>query len=120
MTLLVTCSCFRCHDSCIRYASVLKGSADYLNKKREPVIHPIKYLYPVELSLTHEYKIPLSPVDNLPVESAPDPDVSEDSIIDPDVQGSAIVSAESDSVSPVLISQRGTHITPCSMLLCKL
>ena len=87
--------------------SVLKGSADYLNKKCEPEIHPIKHLYPVELSLTYDYKIPLAPMKN-----APDTDISEDSIIEPDMQGSAIVSTESDSASPVLISRRGRHIRP--------
>ena len=80
------------HDGCIRSASVLKGSADYLSKKREPKIHPVKHLYPVELSLTHEYTIPITSVDNLPVEIAPDPDVSEDIIVEPDMQGPAIVS----------------------------
>ena len=73
------------HDGCIRSASVLKGSADYLTKKREPKIHPVKHLYPVELCLTHEYTVPLPPLDNLPEEISPDLDVSEDSVFESDV-----------------------------------
>ena len=83
-----------------------------MSKKREPEIHPVKHLYPVELSLTHEYTIPITSVDNLPMEIAPDPDVSEDSVIEPDMQGSAIVSPKSDSASPMLQSQRGRIIRP--------
>ena len=98
------------HDGCIRSASVLKGSADYLNKKREPEIHPVKHLYPVELSLTHEYTIPLPTADNLPVEIAPEPDVNEDSILEPDVQGSTMVCPESEIASSTQQSRRGRII----------
>ena len=81
---------------------MLKGSADYLKKKREPEIHPVSHLYPVELSLTHEYKTPLPSVDNLPVESAPNPDVNNevnnDAIIEPDLQGSENIRIEADGL----------------------
>ena len=100
------------HDGCIRSASVLKGSADYLNKKSEPEIHPIKHLFPVELNLTHEYTIPLPTGDTLLEEFAPDPDVSEDSIVEPDVQGSATVSPESETASLTQQSRRGRIIRP--------
>ena len=49
----------RGHDGLVRFAKVLKGCADYLSRKREPEVHPISHLYPLELSLTHEYKVPL-------------------------------------------------------------
>ena len=66
------------HDVCIRSVSVLKGSADYLSKKREPKIHPVKHLYPVELSITHEGTTPKNSIDNPHVETNPDLDVCED------------------------------------------
>ena len=52
----------RGHDGIARSASVLKVSADYLTRKREPEVHPISHLYPLELSLTHEYRTPLPKV----------------------------------------------------------
>ena len=98
------------HDGCIRSALVLKGSADYLSKKREPEIHPVKHLYPVELSLTHEYTVPLPTADNLSEEIVPVPDVYEDSILEPDVQGSAMVCPESEIASTIQQSRRGRII----------
>ena len=100
------------HDGCIRSASVLKGSADYLNKKREPEIHPIKHLFPVELNLTHEYAVSLPNNDTLLEEFAPAQDVNEDSIVEPDVQGSATVSPESETASSPQQSRRGRIIRP--------
>ena len=100
------------HDGCIRSASVLKGSADYLTKRCEPEIHPVKHLYPMELSLTHEYTVPLPPLDSLPEEIAPAPDVMEDSVFESDVQGSVIASPESDSIPQVLRNRRGRIIKP--------
>ena len=98
------------HDGCIRSASVLKGSADYLSKKREPEIHPVKHLYPVELSLTHEYTKPLATHYNLPVEIVTDLDVFEDRILEPDVQGSAIVCLESEIATSTQQSRWGRII----------
>ena len=100
------------HDGCIRSALVLKGSADYLTKRREPEIHPVKHLYPVELSLTHQYTVPLPSVDNPPVEISPDPDVREDSAFESEVQDSVIASTESDSAPQVLRNRRGRVIRP--------
>ena len=81
-----------------------------MSKKREPEIHPVKHLYPVELSLTHKCTIPKTSIDNLHVETTPDLDVSEDSVVEPDVQDPAIVSPKSDSASPMLQSRRGRII----------
>ena len=56
----------RGHDGLVRSAKVLKGCANYLSRKRDPEVHPIKHLYPLELSLTHEYNIPLPTIADLP------------------------------------------------------
>ena len=56
----------RGHDGLVRFAKVLKGCADYLSRKREPEVHPISHLYPLELSLTHKYKVPLPTIADLP------------------------------------------------------
>ena len=100
------------HDGCIRSALVLKGSADYLSKKREPEIHPVKHLYPVELSLTHQYAVPIPSKDSPPMEIVPGTDVREDSVFDTDVQDSVIVDTESDSAPAVLRNRRGRVIRP--------
>ena len=88
----------------------MKGSADYLSKKREPEIHPVKHLYPVELSITHEGTTPKISIDNPHVETNPDLDVCEDSVVEPDVQDPVVVSPKSDSASSVLQSRRGRII----------
>ena len=98
------------HDGCIRSALVLKGLADYLGKKREPEIHPVKHLYPVELSLTHDYTVPQPIANDLSEEVVPVPDVNEDSILEPDVQDSAIVCPESEIASTLQQSRRGRII----------
>ena len=59
------------HDGKVRSATVLKGSADYLKRKREPEVHPVNHLYPLELSLTHEYRSSLPDVEIVPEDINP-------------------------------------------------
>ena len=56
----------RGHDGKIRSATVLKGTSDYLRRKREPEVHPVSHLYPLELSLTHDHRTPLPDDERLP------------------------------------------------------
>ena len=57
---------------------MLKGSADYLKRKREPEVHPVNHLYPLELSLTHEYRtaLPIQTTEILPEDIDPELDFS--------------------------------------------
>ena len=71
-------------DGRIRSARVLKGSSDYDRRKREPEIHPINHLFPLELNLTHEFQnLDTSDLDLLPDQVPPDLDFSgyEDELI---------------------------------------
>ena len=101
----------RGHDGKVRSASVLKGSADYLKHKREPEIHPISHLYPLELSLTHEYRTTLPDVSSLPVEIAPEVDfrqseeVSNDTLVEPALEHSENVPIGTAVMEPNLISE---------------
>ena len=96
----------RGHNGIARSASVLKGSADYLTRKREPEVHPISHLYPLELSLTHEYRTPLPTIANLPEDIDPGLDFSNSEEICDDVfDASDSVALELDEVQePVLES----------------
>ena len=60
------------HDGKIRSATVLKGTADYLKRKREPEVHPVSHLYPLELSITHDFKSPLPEDERLPDDVDPE------------------------------------------------
>ena len=64
------------HDGKIRSATVLKGSADYLRRKREPEVHPVNHLYPLELNLTHEYRSSLPDIEVVPEDVNPNLDFS--------------------------------------------
>ena len=92
------------HDGKSWSAAVLKGSADYLSRKREPEVHPISHLYPLELSLTHEYCTSLPTIDNLPEEIDPALDFSNtENSHDDLVDESDLVALELDGVEePVL------------------
>ena len=93
-------SVFKGHDGKIRSATVLKGSADYLKRKREPEVHPVNHLYPLELNLTHEYRSSLPDMEVLPDGVNPDLDFSNyeeafDNISDePVLQGSDHVATD--------------------------
>ena len=99
------------HDGKVRSATVLKGSADYLSRKREPELHPVNHLYPLELSLTHDYRAPLPNVGTLPVDVDPaldfrnHEDDCETLLEDPALEGSDHVALESNEVEePSLVS----------------
>ena len=103
----------RGHDGKVRSASVLKGSADYLKPKhkREPEVHPISHLYPLELSLTHEYRTTLPDVSSLPMEIAPEVDfrqseeVSDDTLVEPALEQYENVPIGTAVIEPNLISE---------------
>merc|ERR1712082_438543 len=104
------------HDGFIRSAKVLKGCANYLTRKREPEVHPVKHLYPLELSLTHEYKIPLPTISDLPVD---EPGLNYDNIeeFDDSFDAEDSVSCEpegSDNVlsPPVQVTRAGRKVVP--------
>ena len=44
-------------DGKVRTVKLLKGSADYLERPRQPEVHPINHLFPLELNITHQPKV---------------------------------------------------------------
>ena len=94
------------HDGKVRSASVLKGSAEYEKCKREPEVHPISHLYPLELSLTHDYRTTLPDV-TLPVENVPALDISQseeasDILVEPVVELAENVPIATDVMEPIV------------------
>ena len=94
------------HDGKVRSASVLKGSAEYEKCKREPEVHPISHLYPLELSLTHDYRTTLPDV-SLPVENVPALDISQseeasDILVEPVVELAENVPIATDVMEPIV------------------
>ncbi|CAL4233677.1 unnamed protein product, partial [Meganyctiphanes norvegica] len=90
-------------DGRIRSARVLKASADYLRRKREPELHPINHLFPLELNLTHDFKgTDVQELDQIPEQVNPDLDFSgfesevESGDIDLQVAGDLIPSTSSE------------------------
>ena len=90
-------------DGRIRSARVLKASADYLRRKREPELHPINHLFPLELNLTHDFKgTDVQDLDQIPEQVNPDLDFSgfesevESGDIDLQVAGDLIPSTSSE------------------------
>ena len=103
-------STIRGHDGKVRSATVLKGSADYQSRKREPELHPVNHLYPLELSLTHNYQAPLPSIETLPGEIAPELDFRNfedvgETLDEPALDNSNLADFESDGiVEPALAS----------------
>ena len=44
------------HDGKVRSVKILKGTADYLTRPRQPELHPINHLFPLELNITHNHR----------------------------------------------------------------
>ena len=44
-------------DGKVRSVKLLKGTADYETRPRQPELHPINHLYPLELSITHQHRV---------------------------------------------------------------
>ncbi|CAL4146372.1 unnamed protein product [Meganyctiphanes norvegica] len=55
-------------DGNIRSVKLLKASADYETRPRQPELHPINHLFPLELSITHNHIIP--PQDDIDIAQA--------------------------------------------------
>ena len=44
-------------DKRVRSVKLLKGSEDYQTRPRQPEVHPLNHLYPLELNITHQPKV---------------------------------------------------------------
>ena len=44
-------------DGKVRSVKLLKGTADYQTKPRQPELHPINHLFPLELNITHQHRV---------------------------------------------------------------
>ena len=71
-------------DKKVRSVKLLKGTEDYRTRPRQPEVHPINHLYPLELSITHQpcVVVPQSQEyeDLVNMEVDTDLDYSEDSV----------------------------------------
>ena len=45
-------------DGKVRSVKLLKGTADYQTRPRQPELHPINHLFPLELNITHLHRVP--------------------------------------------------------------
>ena len=102
-------------DGNVRSVKILKGTADYQTRPRQPELHPISHLYPLELSITHRGRAATpdnDAIENLRnIEIEPDLDFSNDSE-QVDVVGEQVAQDNTYEAPQIQFSGRGRPIIP--------
>ena len=113
------------HDGKVRSVKILKGTADYLTRPRQPELHPVNHLFPLELNITHNHRVTIP--DNQEYQDLVHMDVNEeldfsgflpdddgredcDDPIDPSELSDPIL--EDNSSETIRYSSRGRRIIP--------